>query len=246
MRTFRRVLSSINYLFPKLLTLDPSGAAAATMLVHGLLILAELLNWYVFYIPDWVFGAQMKVRTFALVIDWKKIDSRSGVQLGDGSQSSLRGEDPALFFFPGFLAKVTPVEHVHVFGSFVGFFWSASENLGFGFPEILVADLELVALWMLLLLHVWGGKGLGGIVLFQLRASGCDLGMCSTTCPSVVQQVKAKCPAIQGEAQACKSMTANLPNLSAKEFKQHAHVPYYSFPCCMIKPFCVCCVCTDC
>lgn len=56
----------------------------------------------------------MKVRTFALVIDWKKIDSRSGVQLGDDSQSSLGRKDPALFFFPRFLAKVTPAEHSHV------------------------------------------------------------------------------------------------------------------------------------
>ena len=64
----------------------------------------------------------MKVRTFALVIDWKKIDSRSGVQLGDGSQSSLGRENPALFFFPASLAKVAPVGHVHVFGSVVGFF----------------------------------------------------------------------------------------------------------------------------
>ena len=152
MRTFRRVLSSINYLFPKLLTLDPSGAAAATMLVHGLLILAELLNWYVFYIPDWVFGAQMKVRTFALVIDWKKIDSRSGVQLGDNSQSSLGRKDPALFFFPRFLAKVTPAEHCHIFGLVVAFFWhgkSLFENLSFIFPDMFVAELEIVVLWML-------------------------------------------------------------------------------------------------
>lgn len=155
MRTFRRVLSSINYLFPKLLTLDPSGAAAATMLVHGLLILAELLNWYVFYIPDWVFGAQMKVRTFALVIDWKKIDSRSGVQLGDDSQSSLGRKDPALFFFPRFLAKVTPAEHSHlsvlvVLCCIVVFFWhsnSVFENLGFSFPDIPVV--EIVVLWLL-------------------------------------------------------------------------------------------------
>lgn len=152
MRTFRRVLSSINYLFPKLLTLDPSGAAAATMLVHGLLILAELLNWYVFYIPDWVFGAQMKVRTFALVIDWKKIDSRSGVQLGDDSQSSLGRKDPALFFFPRFLAKVAPTEHCHIFGLVVAFFWhskSLLENLSFSFPGMFVAELEIVVLWML-------------------------------------------------------------------------------------------------
>lgn len=152
MRTFRRVLSSINYLFPKLLTLDPSGAAAATMLVHGLLILAELLNWYVFYIPDWVFGAQMKVRTFALVIDWKKIDSRSGVQLGDNSQSSLGRKDPALFFFPRFLAKVTPTECCHIFGLVVAFFWhskSLFENLSFSFPDSFVAELETVVPWML-------------------------------------------------------------------------------------------------
>lgn len=64
----------------------------------------------------------MKVRTFALVIDWKKIDSRSGVQLGDNSQSSLGRKDPALFFFPRFLAKVTPTECCHIFGLVVAFF----------------------------------------------------------------------------------------------------------------------------
>mgnify|MGYP001858590888 CR=1 FL=1 len=40
----------------------------------------------------------MKVRTFALVIDCKKIDSCSGVQLGDSSQSSL-GREILLFSF---------------------------------------------------------------------------------------------------------------------------------------------------
>lgn len=64
----------------------------------------------------------MKVRTFVLVIDWKKIDSRSGVQLGDNSQSSLGRKDPALFFFPRFLANVTPTERCHVFGLVVAFF----------------------------------------------------------------------------------------------------------------------------
>lgn len=63
----------------------------------------------------------MKVRTFALVIDWKKIDSRSGVQLGDNSQSSLGRKDSALFFSPTFLAKVTPAEHGHIFGLVVAF-----------------------------------------------------------------------------------------------------------------------------
>lgn len=64
----------------------------------------------------------MKVRTFALVIDWKKIDSRSGVQLGDNSQSSLGRKDSALFFSPRFLAKVTPAEHGHIFGLVVAFY----------------------------------------------------------------------------------------------------------------------------
>lgn len=64
----------------------------------------------------------MKVRTFALVIDWKKIDSRSGVQLGDNSQSSLGRKDSALFFSPRFLAKVTPAERSHIFGLVVAFY----------------------------------------------------------------------------------------------------------------------------
>lgn len=64
----------------------------------------------------------MKVRTFALVIDWKKIDSRSGVQLGDNSQPSLGRKDSALFFSPRFLAKVTPAEHSHIFGLVVAFY----------------------------------------------------------------------------------------------------------------------------
>lgn len=63
----------------------------------------------------------MKVRTFALVIDCKKIDSRSGAQLGDDSQPSPGRKDPALLFLPRFLAKVTPTEHRHVFGLVVAF-----------------------------------------------------------------------------------------------------------------------------
>lgn len=72
----------------------------------------------------------MKVRTFALVIDWKKIDSRSGVQLGDNSQASLGRKDPALFFFPGFLTKVTLAEHCHIFGLVVAFFDTANHCSG--------------------------------------------------------------------------------------------------------------------
>lgn len=72
----------------------------------------------------------MKVRTFALVIDWKKIDSCSGVQLGDESQSSLGREDPALFFFPRFPAKVTPSERCHIFRLVVGFFDTANHCSG--------------------------------------------------------------------------------------------------------------------
>lgn len=69
--------------FPQAANPPSLRATGGVPLIHGLLILAELLNWYVFYIPNWVFGAQMKVRTFALVIDWKKIDSSSRVQTRD-------------------------------------------------------------------------------------------------------------------------------------------------------------------
>jgi len=96
----------------------------------------------------------MKVRTLALVIDWKKIDSRSGVQLGEDSQSSLGSKDPALFFFPTFLAKVTLTEHCHIFGLVVLFFFfqhskSLIENLSFRFPAMLVAEPEIMVQWML-------------------------------------------------------------------------------------------------
>lgn len=155
-----------------------------------------------------------------------------------------RKGDPALFFLPGFLAKVTPVGRVHVYGSVVGFFWhskSASENLGFSFPEILVADLEIVALWMLFPClrrkGVWGNCA--------VSAPGLRMWLQGCVCPSVVQRVKAKCSVIPWEVQECESVTADLLNSSAKEFKQYAHVLYCS-SCCMVKPFCVCCVCIDC
>lgn len=71
----------------------------------------------------------MKVRTFVLVIDCKKIDSCSGVQLGDSSQSSL-GREILLFSFSlVFLQRSLQLDVFMFMVQSLGFFDTANQPL---------------------------------------------------------------------------------------------------------------------